>query len=97
MTDILECETDEIYDSCETIYELFYRIKRDSESLLVQMEQLADIWDGPANRLFQSYYLADCDRLMLLCGYVEDLGEYLQRCGENYRHCDQVILAGVQL
>jgi hypothetical protein len=97
MTDILECETDELYDGCETVYEAFYRIKRESETLLVQMEQLAKLWEGPANRLFQSFYLTDCDRLIQLCGYVEDLGEYLQRCGESYRYCDQVILAGVQL
>ena len=45
----------------------------------------------------ESFYLTDCDRLIQLCGYVEDLGEYLQRCGESYRYCDQIILAGVQL
>ena len=44
MTDILECETDELYDGCETVYEAFYRIKRESETLLVQMEQLAKLW-----------------------------------------------------
>ena len=43
MTDILECETDELYDGCETVYEDVY--KRQAWSPIMKDLQNLDLTD----------------------------------------------------
>jgi uncharacterized protein YukE len=58
------------------------------KDMFTQVEELDEMWDGPANETFRKQFKKDYDDSLAICDTVDDIIECLKYAREQYDLCE---------
>ncbi len=91
----MEVTMDRMADDVDSMGSLLRQTRGHIRDLSSAMENLDQMWRGPANRVMQQRFQRDLASLQDLCGLLEELRQIMNRMRCGYDACETDVRAAV--
>lgn len=92
---LIDVSTDQLGGDIRRLRETLGRARDHIEGLRVKMEVLNGMWEGPANLAMRRRFQEDHQRMLDLCGSLEELIETLESIRRAYDACEDQVRSAV--
>lgn len=91
----IEIDTNRLNSDIQSLRRSLSSARKHIGELQQSMDQLNQMWKGPANREMRLRFQRDHGRLLDLCGLLEELLEVLERIRISYDSCESSVRSTV--
>jgi len=85
---LIEVDTAQLGRDIQQLQSTLRQTREHIETLRARMDEMNEMWEGPANRTMRQRFQRDHAQMLALCGSVESLLQTLESIRQAYDTCE---------
>ncbi len=95
MANGIEIETESLASDIQSMTQAVEELEGQTKEMYQLMEELDQMWDGPANEAFQAQFAADHEEMERFCRALREMIGEMEYARRAYEQCEEEVYEAV--